>query len=354
MFGGTLNDTGFLDGCYGDVGSGQAPATLGSTIVLSIPANFESWPPDSLVYTPQPPTAVSSRGTDGYAYRAGVSTLGALVYTGGDPAISFQLRWPSAGCLAPHNMCIAGDGRLYIFTTQHGLARIGEGDEPDTEWAKPFDDDVIGWNPQNVVLGEDGKHKAICACHEKMVLPYNRSLERACTPCDLTGKIIGRIVSAITMLDGTLLLCTNNVRTVADVTTANGTAVITSPTAAFTPEDVGRTVELTQHSPGSGTLTTTILSRQSANQVTLAANVPWTGAGDTTIAIDTTLRLYDFNGGTGMVSEAYTPWVAADGETDNVFAVGGALTVDSIATAGKRESHERRPYLAKAAASDRL
>lgn len=260
--------------------------------------------------------------------------MGALVYTGGDPPISFQLRWPTAGVLAPHNIVIAGDGRLYAFTPQVGLARIGEGDEPETEWALPFSDDIEGWNPLEVVMGEDGsvkKNPFICACHRKMVLPFNRALERAGTPCDLTGKIRGNIVSAVNTRSGDLYLCTNNVRTVNDLTTTNGSAIVTSPTAAFTDDDIGVVVRLVQASPGTGTLTTTILSRQSANQVTLAANVTWTAAGTTYIAIDNTLRLYRFNAGTGMVSEAYTPWIATEDESDNVFGLGGAVVVDSIA-----------------------
>lgn len=331
LFGGTLNDTGFLDGCYGDLGAGQAPATLGATIVTSIPLKFESWPPDNLIYTPQPPTAVASRAADGYAYRAGMSTLGALVYTGGDPPISFQLRWPTAGCVAPHNMVIGEQGRLYMFTAQHGLARIGEGDEPDTEWALPFYDDTAGWNPYEVVMGWDGQEQFVCACHRKMILPFNTAANRACTPCDLTGKIRGNIISAVTRDLGELVICANNVRVVNDLSTTNTSPIVTSPTAIFTADDVGKTVELREASPGTGTLTTTILSFQSATQVTLAANVTWTAAGTTYIAIDTTLRLYRFNAGTGMVSEAYTPWIATEDESDGVFDVGGAVVVDSIA-----------------------
>lgn len=333
MFGGTLNDTGYLDGCYGDVGSGEAPATLGATIVTSIPGKFESWPPDNLIFTPQPPTAHAGRAADGYAYRLGKSTMGAIVYTGGNPPISFQLRWPTAGVLAPHNIVIAGDGRLYAFTPQVGLARIGEGDEPDTAWALPFSDDIEDWNPLEVVMGEDGsvkKNPFVCACHRKMVLPYNRALERAGSPCDLTGKIRGDIVSAVNTDTGELLLCTSNVRSVSDVTTNNGSPVVTSPTANFTPDDVGMTVRLRQAGPGSGFLETTVLSRDSANQITLANNVTWTAAGNTTIAVDVTMRLYRFNAGTGMACEIYTPFIAAEAETDNIFEVGGAVVVDNI------------------------
>lgn len=329
-FGGTLNDTGFLDGCYGDLGTGQPAATLGATIAVSIPLRFESWPPDSLVFTPEPPTAVASRAADGYAYRAGKRSLGALTYTGGERPISYQLRWSTTGCVSPHNMVIADQGRLYIFTSQHGLARIAEGDEPDTEWALPFYEDTTGWNPFEVVMGWDSDQQFVCACHRKMVLPYNTALERACTPCDLTGLIRGNIVAAVTGDLGELYLCTNNVRSVSDVTTNNASPVITSPTAAFTVDDVGKTVILKQASPGTGTLTTTILSFDSPTQVTLNANVTWTSAGTTSIWIDTTLRLYRFNAGTGTVSEAYLPFVAADDESENVFDVGGCVTVDSI------------------------
>ena len=331
VFGGTLNDTGFLDGCYGDVGVGQAPATLGSTIVTSLPLKFESWPPNNLIYTPQPPTAVAARAADGYAYRAGVSTLGAITYTGGDPPISYQLRWPTAGCVAPHNMVIGEQGRLYIFTSQHGLARIGAGDEPETEWAIPFFEDTTGWNPYEVVMGWDGDNQIVCACHRKMILPFNTALERACTPLDLTGKIRGNICAAVTAQFGELYLAANNTRSVTDLTTANASAIVTSPTAVFTPDDVGRTVKLREAGPGTGALTTTILSFQSAVQVTLAANATWNAAGTTTIFIDTTIRLYRFNAGTGMVSEAYTPFWAAEDESDSVFDVGGSVTVDNIA-----------------------
>lgn len=345
LFGGTLNDTGWLDGCYGDTAAGQAPATLGATIVTSLPLKFESWPPNNLIYTPQPPTAHAGRAADGYEYRAGQSSLGALVYTGGDPPISFQLRWPNTGCLAPHNMVVAGDGRLYIFTAQAGLARIGEGDEPDTEWATPFSDDTSTWNPAEVVMGEDGKGESgnntpdafVCACHRKMVLPFNRVIDRACTPCDLTGKIRGNIIAAANSPNGELYLCANNVRTVSDLTTTDVGApplrkIISSPTAAFTNDDIGQVVILAQKpSEGAGTLTSTIVAVTNSTTAVLADVCTWAAAGTTTIWIDASLRLYRFNAGTGMVSEVYTPWIATEDESDSVFGAGGAVTVDNTA-----------------------
>lgn len=403
IFGGTLNDTGFLDGAYGDQGTGVAPATLGASIVVSLPLKFESWPPDNILFAPQPATALSSRAADGYAYRAGVSTLGALVYTGGSPAITFQLLWPNAGCLAPHNMVIAEGGRLYLWTAQHGMARIGEGDEPETDFAIPIWDEVADWNAIEVVVGEDKSLYHVCACYRKYVKPFNYQIDRWGALCDLTGKIRGNIIAAVTANSGELYLCCNNVRTVSDLTTTGASGIVTSPTAAFTADDVGKTVLLTEnaagrtvtdgaitatdqtltsatavfttadvgkaitvagagvagatltttiasfnsatsveltlaaattvtgatvHYGGSGSLTTTIASFQSATQVTLTANVTWSAAGNTTIWIDATLRLYRFNAGTGMVSEAYTPWIPTEEESDQVFGVGGAVVID--------------------------
>lgn len=332
IFGGTLNDTGFLDGAYGDQGTGVAAATLGATIVVSLPLKFESWPPDQMLYAPQPATALSSRAADGYAYRAGLSTLGALIYTGGSPPISFQLRWPNAGCIAPHNMVIGEQGRLYIWTAQHGMARIGDGDEPETDFAIPIWDEVADWNAAEVVLGWDGALQHIAACHRKEIKPWNSQIQRWGTLLDLTGKIRGNIIAAVTANSGELYLCCNNVRTVADLTTTNASGIITSPTAVFTADDVGKTVYLTQDPGGGvGTLTTTIASFQSATQVTLTANVTWNAVANTTIWIDMTLRLYRFNAGTGMVSEAYTPWIATENESDSVFGVGGAVVIDAKA-----------------------
>lgn len=253
LYGGTLNDTGFLDGAYGDVGAGVDPATLGATIAVSLPLKFESWPPDSLLFAPQPVTALSSRAADGYAYRAGASTLGALIYTGGDPPISFQLRWPNSGCLSPNNMVIAEEGRLYIWTAQHGLARIGDSDEPETEFAIPIWDEVSDWNAEDVAMGWDGENRQVCACYQKLIKPFNSQIERWGTLLDLTGKVVGNIISCVTAPGGEMYLCCDD------------------------------------------------------------------GA---------TLRLYRFNAGTGMVSEAYTPWIQTAGESDQVFGAGGTVVID--------------------------
>lgn len=245
VFGGTINDTGFLDGCYGERSGGVFTSSKGSTIALSKPLFFESYPPDSLLYTPEPPTALISRPADGYAYRAGLTTLGSLMYTGGDPPISYHLLWPSTGVAAPHNLVLAEGGRLYAWTGQRGWCRISDNGEPDNSFSKAFDRDSAGFVASNVVLGWDPDHQIVSAMHGKIVLPYNSQLDLCCTPLDLTNKITGDICAAVTINDGT------------------------------------------------------------NNKMIIAAN-------DGSSAI----RLYNFNTGTGMVSDYVTPIIPAEGETD--------------------------------------
>lgn len=322
LFAGTINDTMFGDGCYGDLSNDSQ----GATIAMSLPLNFEAWPPDSLLYAPEPPTAVSSRPADGYAYRAGASTLGVISYTGGDPPLTYHLLWPTTGCLAPHNMVQADGGRLYIWTGQNGWVRIGSDGEPDSNFSIPFWDDSRDWVNANVVLGWDVDNWQVCAMHGKLVLPFNPQVELCGAPCDLTGKIRGNIKSAVTVRGG-LRLCANNVRSVADAHSANTSPVVTSATAIFTSDDAGRAVYLAD---STHSLSSTILSVDSATQVTLANNATWTGTANT-LYIDTTLRLYHFNSGTGMVSEIFTPFVTSDDESDGIFQVSGNLTIDSTA-----------------------
>lgn len=321
VFGGTINDTMFLDGCYGDL---QNPDSLGATIAMSLPLNFEAWPPDSLLYAPEPPTAVASRPSDGYCYRAGATTLGIISYTGGDPPLTYHLLWPSTGCLKPHNMVMAGGGRLYIWTGKQGWARINSNGEPEADFAIPFADDTEDFDPAKVVLGWDVDHQQVCAIHEKMILPYNEATELPGTPCDLTGKIRGSVISAVTVDNG-LRLCANNVRIVGDAVTTDGTPTVTSADANFTADDVGVAVYLTDG--GENSLTSTILSVDAENQITLEDSVTWDDA-NASLYIDTELRLYHFNSGDGTVSEAYTPFVASDDESDNIFRVLGNVTVD--------------------------
>ena len=86
-------------------------------------------------------------------------------------------------------------------------------------------------------------------------------------------------------------------KVVSDVTTTSSSAVITSATANFQTADVGKTVMINgANGTTSGPLVTTILSRQSATQVTLSANAgasatncPMVYGTDDTAAINTAI-----------------------------------------------------------------
>jgi hypothetical protein len=74
-------------------------------------------------------------------------------------------------------------------------------------------------------------------------------------------------------------------RTFTDAAITSGAAVLTSATAAFTPADVGKAVEVVgagaSTGAAAGCLVTTVLSYQSATQVTLSANAAATVSGAT-------------------------------------------------------------------------
>lgn len=283
QFGGTVNDTGFLDGCYGERSGGAYTSSKGSTIALSKPLFFESYPPDSLLFTPEPPTALISRAADGYAYRAGATTLGALMYTGGNPPLTYHLLWPSTGVAAAHNLCLGEGGRLYAWTGQRGWCRIADGGEPDNTFSKPFEKDSAAFVASDVVLGWDPDHQMDVAMHGKIVLPYNSQLGVCCTPLDLTGKVTGNICAAVTINDGTknkMIIATNDVA---------GSAI----------------------------------------------------------------HLYDFNTGTGMVSELVTPLVPAEGETDCITRalisgrfdnITNRVIVDFYRNGGATAVRRKQPY----------
>lgn len=65
-------------------------------------------------------------------------------------------------------------------------------------------------------------------------------------------------------------------RSASDLVTTSGSPIVTSASLAFTAADVGKVVSLRT---GTTYLTTTVASRQSATQVTLAANAPSTATG---------------------------------------------------------------------------
>ncbi len=197
-FAGVLGDSSFIDGCYGD--SSGAP---GSTIVQSLPLRPEEFPPDFVIYPPEPPTALL-RGGDGFYYRFGKSSMGVISNVGGEPALAFQLMWATTGITYAHNACTGTGGRLYAKCGKN-LVRIGADGEPETSWAAEVADQVAGWDDRYTVLGWDTNSHTLVAMNQKQMVCYNEQLDAWGAPIDETARLPGRITAAVTQANNLII-----------------------------------------------------------------------------------------------------------------------------------------------------
>lgn len=206
VFVGSLGNSTFVDGCYGDTVSGVSAAAPGTVIASSLPLRPEEFPLDWLAFPPDAPTALL-RGGDGFYYRFGKNSLGVISYTGGEPAITYQLYWGTTGISYPHNAVVAEGGRLYAKTGTKGLVRIGQNGQPESLWATPFLDDIEGWTDEDTVLGWDENNSTVCIMNNLTIIPFNSTLDKPGAPIDLTGKVTGKILSAVTNLGAMYISC---------------------------------------------------------------------------------------------------------------------------------------------------
>lgn len=93
--------------------------------------------------------------------------------------------------------------------------------------------------------------------------------ELGVNPSGSSATVVARLDAADAAMGSTI--SGGDARALADVNTTNGSAVITSATAAWTAADVGRSIAIRGGGGGNTKLLTTIASRQSSTQVTLAA-----------------------------------------------------------------------------------
>ncbi len=206
IFGGVLNDVTFVDGAYGDLVDGVSPGAPGSAIAVSLPLFPEEYPPDFILFPPEPPTALLGV-SDGYYLRFGKRSLTAITYTGGAPPLSIQTLWSNTGIENPNNACIAGGGRLYCFAGKP--VRMGEDGKPDSEFATEVSDLFDDWVQADEVTGWDENEKYVCFMHGTEIVPYHVPSDQWSSPLDLNGKIIGTIVSCVTVDRGLRLACSD-------------------------------------------------------------------------------------------------------------------------------------------------
>jgi hypothetical protein len=208
VFVGALGNSVFVDGCYGDTVSGVSASSPGTVIASSLPLRPEEFPLDWLAFPPDAPTALH-RGGDGFYYRFGKNSLGVIAYTGGEPAIIYQLLWGNTGISYPHNAVVAGNGQLFAKTAERGLVTIGPDGQPDYLWSQDFIDDFVGLDDANTVLGWDEHSQTVAIFNNLTCWPYNKTLGKCGAPIDLTPLVSGKVVAAVTHLGALYVACEN-------------------------------------------------------------------------------------------------------------------------------------------------
>lgn len=196
MFAGVLGDVLFIDGCVGDTVSGVTAGSPGSTIAQSIPLFIEEFPPDWRLYPSEAPTALI-RGGDDFYYRFGKNSMGVISYAGGSPPLYFQQLWSNVGITYPHNACVGAGGMLFAKTGKRGLVRLGAGANPESDWSNPVAPIIAPWLDSETVLGWDEDSQTLCVMNNETILPFNVNKGWG-SPCDVSDKTNGRIVSAVT------------------------------------------------------------------------------------------------------------------------------------------------------------
>ena len=212
IFGGSIGDVTFVDGALGDTvdvtryardnsisSANTTTTTVGNAIAVSDPAKPESFPPDNYIFTNDAPTAVL-QGGDGVVWRFARNSLGVIRYVGGSPALSYEKIWTGIG-IENQNHCVLGaGGRLYAYTGQRGLVRLGVNGEPDTLWAAPIHDDMSGFTSSNVSLGYDANQQYVLVMHGTTILAFYEPLEVWCSPLSISSSVsVGAVaVSAVT------------------------------------------------------------------------------------------------------------------------------------------------------------
>lgn len=191
-FAGAAQDVVFVDGCYGD-GANVATQSddqtttydsdlAGNAIAISDPVKPESFPPDNYIFTGDRPTCLLEGG-DGVFWRFGRNSMGMIRYVGGQPALYYDRVWQGIGVANQNNAVLGQGGRLYAFTGQRSLVRLGLQGEPDTLFAAPIMDDIGSWT--DAVMGRDGQYNVVCVMNGLTIHAFYEPLGVWCAPLKL-------------------------------------------------------------------------------------------------------------------------------------------------------------------------
>lgn len=200
QFAGVLNDTLFLDS--------------DGIIYIGEPGFIGSFPPSNALFANEPAVSYVG-GTDGVKWRIGKHTVGILAYVGGSPAIEYQELWDNIGIAYQQNAATGANGRLMLWADKPIV--MGANLQPD----EAFDEQVTkvwtefeGWENQTegspVCPGYDGRGKYEVWCYQKKVMALFKPTGKWCAPIDLTGKVSGNIVAAVTVNKQLYLSCSDS------------------------------------------------------------------------------------------------------------------------------------------------
>lgn len=234
IFGGASGDVVFVDGALGDTvdvtqyardnsisSANTTTSTLGNAIAVSDPSRPESFPPDNYVFTGDAPTCVLPGG-QGMHWRFSRNSMGVIRYVGGSPAVTYERIWSGIGIRNQKQAVLGAGGRLYAFTGQRGLVRMGVNGEPDTMFAAPIHEDISSWDSDKVVLGYDANQQYVLVCHGTTILAFYEPLEVWCAPLGAFVVSIpaGEIKSIVTY-QGNAYIAKGSVDNTVDITLFN-------------------------------------------------------------------------------------------------------------------------------------
>jgi hypothetical protein len=207
LYAATIEDVLIVDGAYADAVSSTSSTNRGTGIAPSEPGQPEAYSPDTVIFTPDTPTALLQG--DGMIWRFSRNKTYAITYVGGTKPISVEPIWDNIGILYQHQAVVGEGGRLYLWPSNLGLLRMDESGFPEGEFANAVKEDLLACTDATKrVLGWDGINHVIAVCYNKTVWPFFTALGKWGAPA--TFPAMANIRSAITENNQLLLVDTDD------------------------------------------------------------------------------------------------------------------------------------------------
>ncbi len=195
-FAGSMNDVAWLD--------------ADGIIYVSEPGFIGSFPPSNALFASEAAVAYL-KINDGLTARFGKTSIGTLYYVGGSPALEYQVIIENQGIEFAQNAAIGFNGRLLAWM---GKPTVVDNDaQIDFEYSRDVTPDFEGWESQTaaapIVVGYDGLGKYECWFWQLKCMAKFAPGDAWCAPIDLTDKVIGDVIAAVTFKQKLYLCCSD-------------------------------------------------------------------------------------------------------------------------------------------------